>query len=227
MYSISAIVPVFNEKIVLKESIDIINKFLLKNFSDYEILVIESGSTDGSGEICDELAEKYEFVTVIHESQRNGFGSALKIGYQNAIKDLIWLITLDLPFPLESILNAIPKLSNYNCVLSYRCNDNRNWKRKLQSIAYNKIIKLSLGLKVKHVNSVFKVFKRDIIQNMNITSDGWFIDAEIIYWLQQKNISFVELPVELIDRKEGQSKITLLSILTILKELFSFKILVK
>ena len=57
---------------------------------------------------------------------------------------------------------------------------------------------------------------------MNLISNGWFIDAEIIHNLQKNNISFFELPVELIDRKVGHSKISLFTPLTILKELFNY-----
>lgn len=222
-YSISVIIPIYNEFEIIENSIAKISSFILDHFSNYELIIIESGSTDGSNELCDKLAVKYKNIKVIHEGKRNGFGSALKNGYKNATKDLVWVVTLDLPFPLESILKAIPLLSNNDCVLSYRCIDNRDCRRKLQSYLYNRIIKLFLGITVKHVNSAFKVFKRKIIQNMELISNGWFIDAEIIYWLQKENISFCEIPVELIDRTLGKSTISLFTPFGILKELFNFK----
>ena len=221
-YSISVIVPVYNESRLLETSISYINDFLIRNFKDSEIIIVESGSTDGSLEICDKLAENNLHIKVIHEGARKGFGSALKLGYKNATKDLVWLITLDLPFPLESVLVALPLFSKYDCVISYRSKDSRKIHRKIQSFIYNTIIKLSLGLKVKHVNSAFKVFKREIIQNMNLISNGWFIDAEILYRLKEQNVSYIEIPVPLTDRTEGQPSVKLTTFLNVLKELAHF-----
>ena len=221
-YSISVVIPVYNEIRFLESAVCYIDSFLAEHFHDYEIILIESGSTDGSGEACDELAAKLPSLRLIHEGSRNGFGSALRLGYKNATKDLVWLITVDLPFPLDSILRALPLLSRYDCVLSYRSKDNRKLFRKFQSIVYNTLVKTTLGLSVKHVNSAFKVFKRPIIQGMTLTSNGWFIDAEVLYTIKKNNISYIEIPIELIDRKSGASSIKFSAPLYLIKELAYF-----
>lgn len=58
-----------------------------ENFDDYEIVIIESGSMDGSREICDCLATTFQKINVVHEEKKSGFGSALKLGYALASKD--------------------------------------------------------------------------------------------------------------------------------------------
>ncbi len=208
MRSLSIVVPVYDEKELLAPSIAVIDSFLRKNFSDYEILLIESGSTDGSGGICDALGDENPRIRVIHEGARNGFGSALKVGYKKATKDAVWLVTVDLPFPLDAILTAMPLLDQYDVVLSYRSSDERGLKRKILSIGYNTLMKTILGLRVRHINSAFKLFKRDIIQSLPLVSNGWFIDAEILYWLRRKNIKTVEIPVPVIDRTAGKSSVS-------------------
>lgn len=218
-YSISVITPVYNEVGLLESSISYIDTFLAQHFKEYEILLVESGSTDGSAEICDELANKLPNLKLIHEGGRNGFGSALKLGYKNVTKDLVWLITVDLPFPLEAIQSALPLLSKYDCVLSYRSQDDRTTFRKIQSFIYNTLVKTVLGLRVKHVNSAFKVFKRQIVQNITLQSKGWLLDAETLYQIKQHKVSYIEIPVELIDRKFGNSSIKLSTGISVLKEL--------
>lgn len=221
-YSISVIIPVYNEKEIIVSSVNTINDFLKQNFKDYEILIVESGSTDGSFEICDEVAKKLKPVKVIHEGARNGFGSALKVGYKNAQKDLVWLVTLDLPFPLQAVLKALPLLEKYDYVLSYRSQDNRKLARRFQSLVYNMIITTALGLKVKHVNSGFKLYRREHVASLDVMSNGWFIDAEVLFLLKEKNYSFEQIPVELIDRTEGRSSVGVFSFVSILKEMFDF-----
>lgn len=221
-YSISVIVPVYNESTLLEKSLTTIDKFLSDNFAAYEIIIIESGSTDGSLKLCDTIAASKNNMKVIHEGARKGFGSALKLGYKSSTKDLVWLVTLDLPFPLSTILQAIPLFSEYDCILSYRSADKRKPFRKIQSFVYNNLTKLLLGIKVKHVNSAFKVFKRETIQNLKLISNGWFIDAEIICRLKEKKISFTEIPVPLIDRTTGLPSVNLSVPLNVLKEMIFF-----
>ena len=89
-------------------------------------------------------------------------------------------------------------------------------------MVYNIIIKTSLGLKVKHVNSGFKLYRRDLVNNLDITSNGWFIDAEVLYLLKEKKYTFTQIPVELIDRTQGKSSVGVFSFISILKELYGF-----
>lgn len=223
MKSISIIVPVYNELTLLESSIKYINSFLEKNFNDYEIIIVESGSNDGSAQKCEELAGQIQKIKLIRENQRNGFGSALKIGYKAVSKDLVWLITVDLPFDLTNINKALPLFEKYDCVLSYRSKDQRVLKRKVGSFFYNLGIKLLLGVKVKHINSAFKVYKRQVIQNMDLLSNGWFIDAEAIYNLEKNKIPYVEIPVELIDRSSGKSSVKITTTLPkVMKEMIFF-----
>ncbi len=221
-YSVSVIIPVYNEINLLEASVYKIDNFLKSNFRDYEIIIIESGSNDGTAKKCDESAASLTDVKLIHEGSRNGFGSALKLGYRHATKDLIWLVTVDLPFPLESILLALPLLSKYDYILSYRSKDNRQLMRKIQSFVYNVIVKFSLGLKQKHVNSAFKVFKRNIVKDLNLISNSWIIEAEIIYRLKNKNVSYAEIPIPLINRTQGRSSIRGLDFISVFKELVFF-----
>jgi len=207
-YSISVIVPVFNEIELLESSINQISTFLESYFADYEILIIESGSKDGSQELCDRLAALLPRVTVVHEGRRAGFGSALKLGYAQVMKDLAWLVVVDLPFPLETIFTALPLFPENDCVFSYRSSDNRGLGKRVRSYLYNALAKALLGLKVKHVNSAFRVFKREVIQGLSLVSDSWTLDAEVLFEITRRQIPYAEIPVELKDRVRGKTSIS-------------------
>ena len=222
-FSLSLIVPVYNEEDILQNALTNISEFLENNIEDYEIIIIESGSTDNSAEICDGIADSSKDVKVIHEGARNGFGAALNIGYKNATKDLIWLVTTDLPFPLETIHKALPLLTEYDCVLSYRIEDNRNIFKKSRSAVFNYIISWYFGLAIRHVNSAFKLFRREFIQNAQIISDGWLIDAEIHCILKKRNVSFIEIPVPVVERVAGKSSIGILTPLSMIMEMIDLK----
>ncbi len=94
--SISVIMPVYNEPKLLRPAVETIDSFMQEHFDTYEILVIESGSTDDTGAQCDALAKENARVNVIHEGGRNGFGSALKLGYRHAKYAYCWLVTAEI-----------------------------------------------------------------------------------------------------------------------------------
>lgn len=222
MYSISVVTPVYNEAKLIKKAIKKIDNFLSQNFENYEIIIVESGSTDGTYKFCEEIKKDNPKVKLVHEISRNGFGAAIKLGFNKAKKDLLWVITADIPFPLNSIKRALPLLKLHGCVLSYRSQDNRIIYRKIQSYFYNQLIKVCLQLKVRHINSGFKVYKKKHVRKFNIISNGWFFDAEIIYEIEKKGISYIEIPVQLIEYKNHKSSINLLTPFTMLIEMWTF-----
>jgi glycosyltransferase involved in cell wall biosynthesis len=207
-YSVSVIVPIYNEVLLVEDSLRAISRFMEENFKDYEIVVIESGSTDGSSEICDRLSGLLPNINVIHEERKSGFGSALRLGYRTASKELIWLVVVDMPFPLDTINRALPLLNEYDCVFSYRDEDDRGPVKRLRSHLYNLLVKAILKVKVRHINSAFRVFKREAIQSLPLTSTGWTLDAEVLYEVTRRNIKYAEIPVSLRDRTMGTTTIT-------------------
>lgn len=221
--SISVITPVYNELTLLEPGILRIDGFLSEHFSDYEILIIESGSTDGTWALSNNLAARVPRVSVVHEGARRGFGSALRLGFSRATKDLVWPVTVDLPFPLETILRVLPLLDRYDCVLSYRTNHSPSLSRRFLSWGYNTLVKAVLGLKVRHVNSAFKLFRRSLIQSFPLTANGWLIDAEILCELTRREVPYVEIPVALVPRTAGLSSITVGIPFVMLRELLSLK----
>ena len=225
-WSLSVIVPVYNEVQSIESALEGIDQYLRRSRHDYEILVVESGSTDGTAEACDRLAARSSTVRVIHQSARRGFGSAMKVGYREARKGLLWLVTVDRPFPLECIEQALPLLDTYDCVLSYRSVDPRSVQRRIQSWVYNTLVRVALGLPMRHVNSAFKVIKRDVGQAVALTvrADGWFFDTELLYRIRRRGVSWTEIPVPLLDRGTGASSVGRLTFLWLLRELFTFAV---
>lgn len=220
--SFSVIVPVYNEAALVTPALARIDEFMSSWVKDYEILVIESGSTDGSGPLCDDAARRWPMIRVIHEPTRSGYGSALRLGLANATRTFAWIVTLDMPFRLETIFGAVPLLDSYDCVLSYRSHDPRRIRRKLQSAVYNFILHALLGIRARHVNSAFKVFRTSVVQQIRLVSAGWFIDAELLYRLQQRGIRCAEIAVPLIDRSAGSSTVGLSTWLGVVREIARF-----
>jgi glycosyltransferase involved in cell wall biosynthesis len=223
-WSVSVVMPIYNEIESVERSVQTVDRFLSQHLADHEIVLVESGSTDGSREACDALAERLPSVVVLHEAQRNGFGHALRLGIHAATREAVWILPVDLPYGLDALLEALRQLDTVDCVLSYRINDPRDRRRRLQSWVYNLLVNWTLGLRVRSVNSALKVYRREVITGLTLHSRGWFIDAEVIYWLRQRGIAFAEIPIELVDRELGTSKVSSLDPLKMCRELLAFKL---
>jgi glycosyltransferase involved in cell wall biosynthesis len=221
--SVSVVVPIHNEHELCEPSLRTIHDFMTRNVADFEIIVIESGSTDGTAALCDKAAAELPHVRVIHEEKRNGMGAALRLGYADATKDYVWLVTVDLPFPIETLLEARPLLTTHDCVLSYRAEDKRRLPRLIQSAAYATLIKTMLNLPMRSVNSAFKVLPRAFVVRLPLVSRGWFLDAEILYWIARERLHYAELPVPLIERTAGQSSVGAMDWVKVFGELFAFR----
>jgi glycosyltransferase involved in cell wall biosynthesis len=219
---LTAVMPVFNEIDLCEDALRRLHNFLTIHFPDFEVIVVESGSTDGTAEVCDRLAQELINVQVIHETSRNGMGSAMRLGYTQASKPFVFLVTADIPFPLETLSRAVPLLNQHDCVLSFRDEDSRGFLRKLQSVVYVWLIKRTLGLRMRSVNSAFKLIPTDFVQSLSLESTGWFLDAEVLYWITQRKLRFAEIPVPLVDRTAGVSKVGLGDWVATVSELVEF-----
>lgn len=205
--AISAIVPVYNERELLLEAVAAIEACLAAHVCDYEIVIVESGSTDGTAEACDDLPRRFARVRVFHEGRRNGFGSAVRAGAALASKTWLWPLVVDLPFDLDTLAVALPLLDRCDAVLSYRSADPRGVYRRLQSAVFNVAARQLLGVRARHVNSAFKLVRADVFRALAPTSNGWLIDAELVSGLERGGYRYEEIPVALRPRAAGRSSI--------------------
>ncbi len=221
---ISLVIPIYNEEKLIEKNIKKINLFLSKNFSKFEIIVVESGSTDQSLYICKKIEKKFKNLKLIVEKKRNGFGAALKKGFKLSTGNIVSLFTIDFAFDLKHYLKVPRLLEKYDCVLSYRINDDRSLFRKFQSIIFNFLAKKLLSIKVQNVNSALKVYKSNFIKKLKIKSDGWLIDTEIVFNIQKKNLNIIEIPIKINYRREGNSSIKIFTPMLIFFQLINFYI---
>jgi len=219
-HTISAVVPIYNERAAVAGAVAQIDAFLAAHCADYEIILVESGSTDGTREACDRLAETVPSVCVYHEGRRNGFGSALRAGIGLARMDWVWPLVVDMPFALTALEAALPHMNSFDCVLSYRSVDPRGVFRRIQSAVFNRLGRALLGVHVRHINSAFKVIRTSLLRSMSLRSNGWVVDAEIIMNLEDRGVRWTEIPVALVPRQTGQSSVGLGASLRTAADLF-------
>ncbi|UCD56349.1 MAG: glycosyltransferase family 2 protein [Candidatus Hydrogenedentota bacterium] len=221
--SISVVMPAYNEKENIERAVSSSLATLTSACDDFEIIVVDDGSDDGTGEILDKLAERIPALKVIHHDRNYKFGRALRDGIAAARKDLVFLTDSDNPIDMEDMKKAIPLMKDYDLVNGYRLAREPSVKRIIYTAAYNIMIRTMFRLNVRDVNFSYKMAKRELLQKLDLRSEGSFIDAEMLVEARRNGARIGEIGIMYYPRVLGESTLAKPSIIAkILYEMFKY-----
>lgn len=192
--------------------------------SDLEIVLVDDASTDGCGQLADTLAERHPEVKVMHHAKNRKLGGALRTGFAAATKDWILYIDSDLPIEMDDALLAVPLTANADMVIGNRQGRAEGPKREIMSWVYNRLIRVLFGLNVRDVNFAFKLFRRAVLEQISLQSEGSFIDAELLIETHKAGFRIAELPLRYFERTAGVSTLASGSVVVkILQEMADYR----
>jgi glycosyltransferase involved in cell wall biosynthesis len=226
-YSISFMMPMFNERDNIVHTIYKIKSIAAELTSDYEIIIVDDASTDGSGEIIDEMAGRNGHIKAFHLARNSKFGGAFAEGFRQAKKDIILYVDSDMPVGMEEIKNSFPMLSEADIVTGYsKVKKGETLKRKIITTIYNLIVQGMFGLHVKDINSGFKIVKREIVKDLKFVSRSPFIDVELFLHAKKKKGKVLQYPLIFYPREYGKSYIARLPVVwATLRDMIKVRIL--
>jgi len=201
--SVSLCLPAFNEEENIKKAIDDSVPVLNAVSDDWEIVVIDDGSCDGTNNIVKAIIESDKRIRLMQHNKNRGYGQALITGFAASRKEWIWLSASDSQFNPEEIFKMVPFVKDYDAVVGHRYNRADPPYRRLYAKLYNGLIQLVLGLKIKDINCGFKLINRKIFDKIGLESAGALIDAEFFYKLKRHNFSLKEVAIEHKPREFG------------------------
>jgi glycosyltransferase involved in cell wall biosynthesis len=206
--SITVVFPMFNEEAYVERAVNAARDVLARTAHDFEIVVVDDASTDGTGPIADTLARADPRVRVVHNPVNLKLGGALRAGYAVAAKDLVFYTDADLPIDLEEVPRAV-RLLEYpqaDVVAAYRHDrTSEGWLRTIYTFAYNHMIRILFGLKVRDVNFAFKLFRRSVLSKFPLKSNGSFIDAEFLLRARKAGCPIIQIGLDYFPRTRGLS----------------------
>jgi len=180
-------------------------KILPRFFQDFEIILVNDGSKDGTGEIADRLAQLHPQVRVIHHPVNRGYGGAVKSGYYAAQKELVCLYPGDGQFDIAEIGRLLPIMEKADIAATYRLDRQDPWNRKVNQFIYNKAIWMLFGLPLKDIDCGFKLMKSKIFKAIDLETTGALIDAEFYFKSRRKGFTYQEIGVTHLPREKGAS----------------------
>jgi len=208
--------PAYNDEGNIEKVVSEAVKVLEEISSDYLITIVEDGSPDRTGEIADTLARKYEKVKVVHHKVNMGYGRALQTGFVNperAKYDLVFYTDGDGQFDVAELKKLLLLIGDSDVVIGYRRNRVESWRRKFQSWVYNLLVRMISGLKFRDFNCSFKIFKREVLEHIEIEFPTVFIDAELVIKSALAGYKITEIGVTHYPRMSGRGSGAKLSLI--------------
>jgi len=204
--TISIFFPMYNEEANIHASVAAAHAVLSEVSSCYEIIIVDDGSSDRTGQIADELAAADTRVRCIHHGTNRGLGAAIRSGLAASRHEVVVYTDGDLPCDLNYIKQALPLLEEADIVIGYRTAKRRETLlRTIYTRVYNFLIRRLFGIRVRDVNFAFKVFRRRAVDVLQLRSEGSFIDAEILAEAVRQGLRIAEIPVVYTPRTAGVS----------------------
>jgi len=167
-FSISVFFPCFNEQDNVKKVTNQALEVLEKIGADYEVIIVNDGSSDDTGRIADEIAAQNSHVKVVHHSTNLGYGAGLQSGFKASGKDYVFYTDGDGQFDINEMPQFLPLLKEYDIVSCYRLNRQDNLIRKINGWAWTKLTCFLFRMKVRDIDCAFKLFKKEIFDNIKI-----------------------------------------------------------
>jgi glycosyltransferase involved in cell wall biosynthesis len=177
---ISLFYPMYNEEANIELAVRRAHDVLGERCSDYEIIVVNDGSTDRTQEIADRLAKESDRVKVVTHVKNRGYGGALRSGIENAKLPLVFYTDGDNQFDLHELPKLLPLLEGVHIVTGYRMNRRDGSVRILNAKIFNHAAGLLFGIHLQDIDCAFKIYRREIFPRMKLTSMGAIIDLEIL-----------------------------------------------
>ncbi len=172
---------------------------------DYEVIIIEDGSPDKTGEVADMLAEMHAKVRVIHHEKNMGYGATLKDGFLNAKLDYVFYSDGDNQFDMNELKKFVALIPYSDMVIGYRKKKQYSTYRKITSLAYNFVLRFLFDIDYVDVDCAFKLIKTDLFKKIHINSVDAFIDAEILLKAKLLGYTSTEVGVRHLPRVDGIS----------------------
>jgi len=206
-WSISAFFPAYNDAATIGKLVHKAATLLPTLTQDYEIVVVDDGSVDGTGELLNTLAARYPMLKVIHHGVNRGYGAALITGFANCTKDLIFYTDGDGQYDvgeIEGLLGAFTDTTDI--VNGYKIRRSDPSHRVVIGFVYQRLMKLLFGLAVRDVDCDFRLFRRSLLDRIELTCDSGVICVEMMKKFQAAGCRMQEVPVHHYHRSSGTSQ---------------------
>ena len=204
---LSVFFPAYNDSGTIASMVIRTVQTASKLTSDFEVIVVDDGSADGTADIADELARTYPQVRAVHHPINRDYGAALKTGFRSATKELVFYTDGDAqydPGELASLWAAMGP--DTDLVNGYKISRADPLHRIVIGRVYHYIVSILFGLKLRDVDCDFRLMRHSIFERINLRKTSGIICVEMMKKIQDHGFRIVEVPVHHYHRSYGTSQ---------------------
>jgi glycosyltransferase involved in cell wall biosynthesis len=205
--SISAIFPAYNDGGTIPSMVLATLVVLRQVTDDYEIIVVNDGSTDHTATVLGELASRYPELRVITHTWNRGYGAALRTGFAASCKEWIFYTDGDAQYNPSELTTLVEALEEKTDVVNgYKIVRQDPLIRRIIGRSYHHFVKLAFGFRLRDVDCDFRLIRRSIFDTIDLESDSGTICLEMVKKFQDAGYVFAEVPVHHYHRQYGKSQ---------------------
>src|SRR5919206_4265586 len=205
--SISLFLPAYNDEATIAALVGDAFAVLPRAADDFEVIVVDDGSTDGTAQVLERLARDDARVRVVRHETNRGYGGALRTGFASATKELVFYTDGDGQYDVRELLLLLPLLTEgVDIVNGYKIKRADNWRRKALGAAYNRLAHLLFSIPIRDVDCDFRLLRRRAFEGVELSSSSGSICVEMVHKLHRAGRVFAEVPVNHYPRAHGRSQ---------------------
>ena len=224
MTSLTVSMPAYNEAANIAQMIDTVLAKVGPLVEDLEVVVVNDGSRDATGAIVAEYSQRDPRVRLIEHPVNLGYGAAVRDAVWAASKELVFFTDSDLQFDLGELAGFLPLIGQADMVVGYRRSRSDPWYRTLFGHGWSWLVNLLFGYVARDVDCAFKLFRREVIDTIQVRSGGAMFSAEFLVRAKRARFTIIERPVSHYPRRAGsQTGANLKVILRAFRELFRMR----
>lgn len=222
--SITVFFPCYNEQGNVRKVAEQALGVLEGLHADYEVIIVDDGSSDNTGPLADAVAAEHPRVRVIHHARNLGYGAALQSGFRAATRPIVFYTDGDAQFDIAEMPPLLPLLEKYDIVSCYRLNRQDNFVRRMNGWLWTRFTSVMFSLPLRDIDCAFKLYKRAIFDDIRMESTGALIDTEILARAARKGYTITQRGVHHYPRTAGrQTGANLRVVLRAFKELLKLR----
>jgi glycosyltransferase involved in cell wall biosynthesis len=202
--ALSLVFPVCDEERNLELLIDTALAVAGQLAGDFELIVVDDGSRDGSAAVLDARRRGEPRLRVLTHPANRGYGAALRTGLRAARGELVFFSDADLQFELGELEALLELARSCDVVAGYRAPRRDPWARRVLAFGWGAAVRLLFGLPVRDIDCAFKLFHRRVLEAIPIASVGAFVNTEILVRAQSLGFRIRQLPVSHRPRQHGR-----------------------
>ena len=218
--SVSFVYPAFNEEENVGEAVRrAVEAAYLVRLDEFEVIVVDDGSADGTWGVLERLAEQEPHLRPIRHEQNQGYAAALRTGFKAARFPLVFYSDSDNQFDIREVRYLLPLSERYHVVAGFRIYRFDPLTRLVLSWGFNLLVRIMFQIPVRDIDCAFKLFRREIFDKIEIESQRFFVDTEILGKAKSLGFTMTEIGVRHYPRMAGRSTVRPIHVLHTLREL--------